>query len=158
MQMKLEKKRQGRKLPGTVLKLAATDAAGVVVAVLAVRGGRRFSFSLSLLCFFSVSSLLLPFSSLPSLLSSLGLLPLFSLLFPLMFPLSRSPFSFFLFLFVVPPLFIEPVSVAFHCGARERITRRLVGHWARQQGAAPLISAGCAAGFWEQPAIIGVGL
>ena len=31
--------------------------------------------SLSLLCFFSFSSLLLPFSSLPSLLSSLGLLP-----------------------------------------------------------------------------------
>ncbi|KAJ6968381.1 hypothetical protein NC653_036367 [Populus alba x Populus x berolinensis] len=78
-----------RKLPGTVLMLAAADAAGVVVAVLAVR---------------------------------------------------------------------EPVSVAFHCGARERVTRRLVGHWARQQGAAPLISAGCAAGFWEQPAIIGVGL
>ena len=61
--------------------LTAADAAEVGAAALAVRGGRRFAFSLSLLCIFPFSSLLLPFSSLPSLLSSLGLLPLFSLLF-----------------------------------------------------------------------------
>ena len=108
-----------------------------------------FSFPFLFSLFLSVSSLLFSSFSLGFLLS----LSLPSLLFPL------SPVFLFLFLlFVVPPLFIEPVSVAFHCGARERVTRRLVGHWARQQGAAPLISAGCAAGFWEQPAIIGVGL
>ena len=64
--------------------LAAADAAGVAAAALAVRGGRRFSFSLSPLffpVFFSASSLLLL-----CLLSSL--LTLFSLLFPL------SPSSF----------------------------------------------------------------
>ncbi|KAL3568536.1 hypothetical protein D5086_031187 [Populus alba] len=93
---------KGRTLPGAVLMLAAADAAGVAAAALAVRGGRRFSFSLSPLffpVFFSASSLLLLclLSSLPT---------LFSLLLPLLFPLSPSSF-----LFSPPPFFCCSSSI-----------------------------------------------
>ena len=75
--------------------LAAADVVGVVVAVLAVRGGRRFSFSLSLLCIFLFSPLLLLLLLLLLCLPSLSFpLSLLSLLFS-----SPSLGSFFLCFF-----------------------------------------------------------
>ena len=81
--------------------LAATDVAGVAAAVLAVRGGRRFSFSLSPLFFFCF--LLCFFLSLLCLLSSL--LSIFSLSSPFYSLPPLLVFSSFFFLSALPCIY-----------------------------------------------------
>ena len=98
--------------------LAATDVAGVAAAELAVRGGRRCCVPLSLsplfyslLCFFFFFALS-PFSS-----------AFFS---------PPSPFS-------SSSIYRAREHVFFHCGAKERVMRRLVGRGC--PGVPPSVSA-----------------